>query len=190
VPRFHVPWSRSLESRKRRSSLPTAMPKGPPCYTSPKPNSAAKLTILWLTGPTGWLGVDRVLAWSRVNEFVYAAQRIIPCRFRISALSVPRKCNYHNRLPRNSLFFANREFDHREQGNSVFKTAICSPVIREIRQSALRAGQNPRDGVLPRACVYSAAGVLRYPDLCPAEPRGYTIGPSPQPHARQLVITD
>jgi len=88
----------SLQSRKQPFELADGDAEGATLLCFPqKPNSAAKLTILWLTGPTGWLGVDRVLAWSRVNEFVYAAQRIIPCRFRISALSVPRKCNYHNR---------------------------------------------------------------------------------------------
>jgi len=35
------------------------------------------------------------------------------------------KVNRRNTLARNSLFFDNREFDHREQGISVFETAIC-----------------------------------------------------------------
>ena len=56
---------------------------------------------------------------------------------------VPSKnSNYRNRLARNSLFFANREFDNREQGFAVFKTAIFSRVIRETWKSGL--GQHGR----------------------------------------------
>jgi hypothetical protein len=53
VPRFHVPWS-CVE-------LADGDAEGAALLCFPKANSAAKLTILWLTGPTGWLGVDRVL---------------------------------------------------------------------------------------------------------------------------------
>ena len=40
--------------------------------------------------------------------------------------------NYRNGLARNSLFFANREFDHREQGNSVPETRIFASVITVV----------------------------------------------------------
>ena len=52
------------------------------------------------------------------------------------ALGVRRKCNRRHRLARNSLFFANREFDHREQGNSVFETGIVSRLSEKSRNPA------------------------------------------------------
>ncbi len=54
-----------------------------------------------------------------------AARRAGARRGLSTAQSPAEKVNNHSTLARNSLFFDNREIDHREQRISVFETAIC-----------------------------------------------------------------